>query len=128
MPESTAPVLGYIDVLFLDRPMQAVPITELPFFIGRGAENGNHLSIDDMRISRRSILISAGTAGLLVEDNGQREGLFVNSEVTKSQALSHGDRIRLGLDDGCQLVFRLPPEAAVQEEAETRLKHILGSM
>ncbi len=128
MPEPNAPVNAYIDVVFLDRAAQVVSISELPFYIGRGAENGNHLSIDDMRVSRKSIVISAGAVGLLIEDNGQREGVFVNDELTKSQPLAHGDRIRLGTDDACQLVFRLPPEAAAQEEAETRLKHILGSM
>ena len=128
MSESSAPVNAYIDVVFLDRPVQTVPITELPFFIGRGAENGNHLSIDDLRISRKSAVILAGISGLLLEDNGQREGLFVNDEPVKSQPLAHGDRIRLGTDEACQLVFRLPPEAAAQEEAETKLKHILGSM
>ena len=128
MSESTATVNAYIDVVFLDRPIQIVPITELPFFIGRGVENGNHLSVNDMRISRKSIVITAGVAGLLIEDNGQRDGFFVNGELTKSQPLAHGDRIRLGLDEECQLVFRLPPGAAAQEEAETKLKHILGSM
>ena len=128
MPESTAPVNAYIDVVFLDCPAYTVPITELPFFIGRGTENGNHLSIDDLRISRKSVVISSGSSGLVIEDNGQREGLFVNGEPTKSQSLAHGDRIRLGSDEGCQIVFRLPPEAAAQEEAETKLKHILGSM
>ena len=128
MSESNATVNAYIDVVFLDRPIQVVPVTELPFFIGRGAENGNHLSIDDLRISRKSVVISSGVSGLVIDDNGQREGIFVNGEPTKSQPLAHGDRIRLGADEGCQLVFRLPPEAAAQEEAETKLKHILGSM
>lgn len=128
MPEAPAAVNAYLDIVFPDRPMQSVAITELPFFIGRGQENGNHLSLDDMRISRRSAVISAGASGLLIEDNGQREGIFVNGEPTKSRSLVHGDRIRLGPDDGCQLVFRLPPEAAAQEEAETKLRNILGAM
>ena len=128
MPELTAPISAYIDVVFVDRPARVIAVAELPFFIGRGAENGNHLSIDDMRVSRKSVVISAGGSGLLIEDNGQREGLFVNGELVKSQLLAHGDRIRLGTDEGCQLNFRLPPEAAAQEEAETKLKHILNSM
>ena len=60
MPESIAPVNAYIDVVFLDRPVQTAPITELPFYIGRGVENGNQLSIDDMRVSRKSVVINAG--------------------------------------------------------------------
>jgi len=128
MPESTATAIAYIDVAFSDRPRQTVPVTELPFFIGRGQENGNHLSIDDMRISRKCAVISAGASGPVIADNGQREGIFVNGEPTTTRSLADGDRIRLGNDDGCQLVFHLPVEVAPQEAAESKLRSILGSM
>jgi serine phosphatase RsbU (regulator of sigma subunit)/pSer/pThr/pTyr-binding forkhead associated (FHA) protein len=132
MPEPTAKpaaaVNASIEVVFPDRPAHMVSITELPFFIGRGAENGNHLSIDDMRVSRKSAVIYAGASGLLIEDNGQREGIFVNGEPVRSRTLADGDRIRLGNDEGCQLVFRLPPAAVLEEDAETKLRNILGSM
>ena len=128
MPESPDTASAYLEVVFLDRPLQTVAITELPFLIGRGAENGNHLPIDDMRISRNCAAITSGPSGLVIEDRGQREGLFVNGEPVKTQALAHGDRIRFGTDDACQIVFRLPPEAVAQEEAETKLRNILGSM
>jgi serine phosphatase RsbU (regulator of sigma subunit)/pSer/pThr/pTyr-binding forkhead associated (FHA) protein len=128
MPEATATVNAYLEVVFSDRPRQVVPVNELPFFIGRGQENGNHLSLDDQRISRKCVAISAGASGLLIEDRGQREGIFVNGELTKAQSLADGDRIRLGADDGCQLVFRLPSEAFAQGEAETKLRSILGSL
>jgi sigma-B regulation protein RsbU (phosphoserine phosphatase) len=128
MPESSAPVNAYLEVLFADLPRQVVPLKELPFFIGRGRENGNHLSLDDMRISRKCVAISAGASGLLIEDRGQREGIFVNGEPTKARSLADGDRIRLGADDGCQLVFRLRAEAIAQEKAETKLRSILGSL
>ena len=127
MPELNAPVIAYFEIAFSDRPRQVVPVHQLPFFIGRGHENGNHLSIDDMRISRKSVAISAGASGLLVEDRGQRDGIFVNGEPTKSRSLADGDRIQLGTDDGCQLVFRLPSEAILQEEAETKLRSFIGS-
>jgi sigma-B regulation protein RsbU (phosphoserine phosphatase) len=128
MPESTATVNAYIEVVFPDRPRQVVPVNELPFFIGRGQENGNHLSLDDKRISRKSMAISAGASGLLIEDRGQSEGIFVNGEPTKARSLADGDRIRLGSDDGCQLIFRLSSESFAQEEAETKLRSILGSL
>jgi phosphoserine phosphatase RsbU/P len=127
MPESIVPANAYLEVVFPDRPRQVVPIHELPFFIGRGRENGNHLSLDDMRISRKCVAISAGAAGLLLEDRGQREGIFVNGELIKTRSLADGDRIRLGTDEGCQLVFRLPSEAILQEEAETKLRSFIGS-
>jgi serine phosphatase RsbU (regulator of sigma subunit) len=128
MPESTAAVNGYIEVMFSDRPTQGVPINVLPFFIGRGKENGNHLSLDDQRISRKCVAISEDAAGLLIEDLGQRGGIFVNGELTETRLLADGDRIRLGTDDGCQIVFRVPSETVAQEEAETKLRSILGSL
>ena len=128
MPESTATVNAYIEVVFPDRPRQVVPVNELPFFIGRGQENGNHLSLDDKRISRKSVAISAGASGLLIEDRGQSEGIFINGQPTKARSLADGDRIRLGSDDGCQLIFRLSSESFAQEEAETKLRSILGSL
>jgi serine phosphatase RsbU (regulator of sigma subunit)/pSer/pThr/pTyr-binding forkhead associated (FHA) protein len=128
MPESTATVNAFLEVVFPDRPRQVIPVNELPFFIGRGQENGNHLSLDDKRISRKCAVISAGASGLQIEDIGQREGIFVNGEPAKSRSLADGDHIRLGNDDGCQLVFRLPPESIAQEEAEKKLRGILGSM
>jgi sigma-B regulation protein RsbU (phosphoserine phosphatase) len=128
MPESTATVNAYIEVMFADRPTQVVPVNMLPFFIGRGQENGNHLSLDDKRISRKCVAISAGSSGFLIEDIGQREGIFVNGEPAKTRSLADGDRIRLGTDDECQLVFRLPAEIVAQEDAETKLRSILGSL
>ncbi len=127
MPESTAAVNAYIEVAFSDRPKEVVPVNEHPFFIGRGRENGNHLSIDDMRISRKCVAISAGASGFLIEDRGQRDGIFVNGEPAKARSLADGDRIRLGTDEGCQLVFRLPSEAILQEEAESKLRSFIGS-
>jgi serine phosphatase RsbU (regulator of sigma subunit) len=134
MPESTPVAHAYLEIVFTDRPGQVIPVTELPFFIGRGRENGNHFSIDDMRISRKSIVISARASGLVIQDNGQREGIFVNGEPTKARPLTNGDRIRLGPDEGCQLVFRIPSEsegaseAFTQDQAETKLRGLLGSL
>ncbi|MFZ0305030.1 MAG: SpoIIE family protein phosphatase [Terracidiphilus sp.] len=128
MSESTAAANAYLEVVFSNRPRQMVSVDELPFLIGRGRENGNHLSFDDMSISRQCAAISAGDSGYLIQDRGQREGIFVNGEPAKSRLLADGDRIRLGTDDGCQLIFHLPSEAIAQEEAETKLRNILGSM
>lgn len=127
MAESTAPVNAYLEVVFADHPKDVVSIHELPFFIGRGRESGNHLSLDDMRISRKCAAISAGDSGLLIEDRGQRDGIFVNGLPTRVRTLSDGDRIRLGSDDACQLVFRLQSEATSKEEAETKLRGLLDS-
>jgi sigma-B regulation protein RsbU (phosphoserine phosphatase) len=127
MAESTAPVRATIEVAFADRPAQQVPVVVLPFLIGRGRESGNHLPLDDMRISRKCIAISQGASGLVVEDRGQLNGIFVNGEPASGKALADGDRIRLGTDDGCQLVIRIQPDEAAEQTAETRFRSLLGS-
>lgn len=107
--------------------MQMAPVTELPFLIGRGTESGNHLAIDDKRISRKCVAISVGPGGLRIEDRGQLNGIFVNGTLTSGKTLSDGDRIRIGIDDGCQLIFHLQLEQHTQEQAETKLRSLLGS-
>src|SRR6516164_5820252 len=94
---------AYVEVVFSDRPRQVVPISELPFLIGRGSESGNHLTLDDPRISRKCVMISAVTGGLQIEDRGQRSGIFVNGEqiTDGGKILSDGDRIRIGTQGGC---------------------------
>jgi sigma-B regulation protein RsbU (phosphoserine phosphatase) len=126
MSQSTA-ARAYIEIAFSDRPSQVVSIRELPFFIGRGRESGNHLSLDDLRISRKCAAISSGASGFFIEDRGQRDGIFVNGKPTMGRTLADGDRIRLGGDDACQLIFRLHSEASLQEESETKLRGLLDS-
>jgi phosphoserine phosphatase RsbU/P len=127
MTESPATANAHVEVVFSDRPRQLVSINELPFLIGRGKESGNHLSLDDLRISRKCAAICDGPAGLVIEDRGQLNGIFVNGEPTRQRTLADRDRIRLGIDDGCQLVFRLHSEERSQAEAVTKLRSILGS-
>lgn len=127
MSESTIPLNAYLEVLVSEQPTKLVPVNEFPFLIGRGQENGNHLPLDDLRISRKCAAISAAASGVFIEDRGQRGGIFVNGEPAQSRVLTDGDRIRLGADDGCQLVFHLPSQAITQEKAVSHLRSILGS-
>jgi len=127
MLEPTDGVYGFIEVVFAGLPLQEVAVQELPLLIGRGKVNVNHLSLDDMRISRACAAIFVGASGLLIEDRGQRDGIFVNGKPTKVRSLADGDRIRLSCDDECQLVFRLHPKANTQEQAEIKLRSILGT-
>jgi serine phosphatase RsbU (regulator of sigma subunit) len=118
---------AYIEVVFTDRPRQVVPISELPFNIGRGNESGNHLALDDPRISRKCAVILAVPDGLRIEDRGQRSGIFVNGlQITEGKILSDGDRIGLGTQGGCQLVFRSASELLSRDEERERLDRIVG--
>ena len=128
MPAQPAPGLACLEIVFSDRPWQAVSVDELPFLIGRGRENGNHLPIDDLRISRRCAALCAAPDGIRIEDRGQLNGIFVNGAPTKETTLRDGDKIRLGMDDGCQLVFRLRPEAGSGQGATPDLRALLGSL
>ena len=128
MSESIASGNASIEIVFLDQPRRVVSITQFPFLIGRGQDNGNDLSFEDMRISRRSVAILLDDSGLYVEDRGQREGIFVNGEPASIRPLSDGDQIRLGTDDACQLIFHLAPEVILDEAPEAKLRSILGSM
>jgi serine phosphatase RsbU (regulator of sigma subunit)/pSer/pThr/pTyr-binding forkhead associated (FHA) protein len=106
MADSATAAHAYLEVVLFDRPRQVVPISELPFFIGRDSEKGNHLALDDAHISRKCVTISAVPEGLQIEDRGQRGGIFVNGQqISDGRILSHGDRIRLGAEGKCQLVF-----------------------
>ncbi len=128
MPEPSNSVYAYLEVLFSNRPPQTVSISELPFLIGRGTEVGNHLALDDLRVSRRCAAISAAPGGLRIEDRGQLNGIFVNGEPLTAKNLYDGDRIRLGIDDGCQLVFRMHAEPSSPEDPATRLRSLLGTL
>lgn len=113
MPDTSVVPCAYIEVSIAERPRRVVPISELPFSVGRGHESGNHLVLDDLRISRKCLTISEGMDGLRVEDRGQRGGIFVNgTQVNGGQVLHDGDHIRVGTDDACQIVFRLSASAA----------------
>jgi serine phosphatase RsbU (regulator of sigma subunit) len=127
MADLAASTHAYVEVVFTDRPRQMVPISEVPFFIGRGSESGNHLALEDPRISRKCVAISAVPGGLWIEDRGQRSGIFVNGEqITEGRILCDGDRIRLGAQAGCQLVFRSAPELPLSDEERKKLDRIVS--
>jgi serine phosphatase RsbU (regulator of sigma subunit) len=127
MPEQPNPAPAFVEVAFSDRPSRMVAIKDLPFYVGRGTESGNHLVLDDLHISRKCAAICDGPDGLFIEDRGQLNGIFVNGELIRQRTLADGDRIRLGTDDSRQLVFRLRPEEPPPVEAVTKLRSILGS-
>ncbi len=126
MPDPSHTAHAYLEVTFSNRPWQMVSIEELPFLIGRGAESGNHLALDDMRVSRRCAAISAVPGGLRIEDRGQLNGVFVNGEPATEKTLGDGDRIRLGIDDGCLLIFRLRPQPPANQDPVITLRSLIG--
>ena len=83
-----------------------VTIEKVPFLIGRRV--GSDLHLPSAEVSRdHAEIVSAGDA-YAINDRGSRYGTFVNDQEVTEQALTHGDRIRLGRSGGAEIVFLGP--------------------
>ncbi len=70
------------------------PLTHTPFGIGRGV--GNDLVLASMAVSRQHARIVQAVEGLVIEDLGSRNGVFVDG-VRRDRVPLHGSkRVRLG--------------------------------
>src|SRR6185437_14944962 len=93
-----------------------VPVTQLPFRIGR--QTGNELVLRDSRISRQQAQIAFADDSYLLEDMGSRHGTFVNGKkITGLHTLSPKDAIDFGMPDSFKLVD-LGDEATLEELIE----------
>jgi len=82
-----------------------VPITQTPFLVGRGRESGNHLTLEDRRISRSCAAIVTVDDCYRLEDRGHRQGIFVNGARVERAILNDGDVIEFGLEDSYKITF-----------------------
>jgi serine phosphatase RsbU (regulator of sigma subunit) len=115
-----------LEVVLPSLAHQFVPVTQSPFLIGRGSETGNHLQLEDRRISRRCAAIVAEAGGYRLEDRGHRQGIFVNGEKVEGKALQDGDVIDFGIEDGCQIIFHSTAAPPSLEAILTRIGSIPG--
>src|ERR1700732_5087994 len=74
-----------------------VPVTPLPFHIGRQPES--HLILRDSRVSRTHARIYVDVRDYMLEDTGSRHGTFVNGKRVKRQVLRNSDKIEFGGQD-----------------------------
>ena len=129
MPEVLPISEAVLEVLSNDGGKRYVRVTQTPFLIGRGAETGNHLQLNDRRISRTCAAIVSEANKFYIEDRGQRRGLYVNGEKTESRELQDGDRITFGLEDSYEIVYRSADSAG--DEAIpmflTRIEHMTSA-
>jgi serine phosphatase RsbU (regulator of sigma subunit) len=118
-----------LEVVSPDGARRYVRVTQVPFFIGRGSETGNHLQLADRRISRNCAAIVMEANKYYIEDRGQRRGLFVNGEKAESRELQDGDSITFGLEDSYEIVYRSAPNASTDSLPQllTRIEHITSS-
>jgi sigma-B regulation protein RsbU (phosphoserine phosphatase) len=119
MPEIPANGETVLEVISPDTSRRVVRVTESPFFIGRGGVTGNHLQLDDRRISRQcAAIISQGDRWYL-EDRGHRCGVYVGGKQTDRCVLNDGDVISFGIDNSYEIIFR-------SAEADTSIQNILS--
>jgi serine phosphatase RsbU (regulator of sigma subunit)/pSer/pThr/pTyr-binding forkhead associated (FHA) protein len=124
MPDDPTIHETVLEVVFPGRPHQLVPVTQSPFLIGRGSEAGNHLQLEDRRISRNCAALVAEEGGYRLEDRGHRQGIFVNGEKVARKTLQNGDVIYFGIEDYCEIIFRSTAASNVIESMLTRLGSI----
>src|SRR5215471_443282 len=129
MPEAISTNEAVLEVISNDGSKRYVRITQTPFLIGRGAETGNHLQLNDRRISRNCAAIVSEASRFYIEDRGQRRGLFVNGEKAESRELQDGDVISFGLEDSYEIIFH-PSETSGDESIPlflTRIEHMTSA-
>jgi sigma-B regulation protein RsbU (phosphoserine phosphatase) len=114
----------FLEVVFPGRPPQFALITQSPFLIGRGSDTGNHLQLEDRRISRRCAAIVAADGGYSLADRGNGQGVFLNGQKVERAALKDGDVIYFGVDDCCEVTFRSILATASIESMLTRIGSI----
>lgn len=95
-----------LEVISPDTSRRVVEITETPFLIGRGGDVGNHLQLEDRRVSRQSAAILSDGGRYSIEDKGQRNGLFVGGKQVTRCELKDGDVITFGPEGSLEVIFR----------------------
>lgn len=127
MPE--APVIhgASLEIISADTARRVVRITESPFLIGRGGD-GNHLQLDERRVSRQSAAIVSGAGRYFLEDRGQRNGLFVSGKQIDRCELKDGNVITFGPEGSLEVIFRSAAAANTSiQNLFTRIQGISGS-
>jgi serine phosphatase RsbU (regulator of sigma subunit)/pSer/pThr/pTyr-binding forkhead associated (FHA) protein len=115
-----------LEIVSPENTRRSVPITQLPFAIGRG-EVGNQLAIPDRRISRNCAVILAEGEQYILEDRGNQLGLFVNGEKIVKRTLQEGDIVTFGLENSYQIVFHPSAPEITIENLLTRMGRISTS-
>jgi general secretion pathway protein A len=82
-----------------------IPITQLPFILGRSVRNNFQLRNPD--VSRRHVIIHENNDGLLIEDLNSANGTMLNGKRIKTGHLSPGDVVQLG---SMLFHFRVSPD------------------
>lgn len=104
-----------------------VRITESPFFIGRGGETAKHLQLADPRISRSCAAILVEAQRHVLEDRGQRHGIFVNGQKVDRRVLDDGDVVTFGVENFYELKYCASNLDSSITDVLNRIEHLTGS-
>jgi sigma-B regulation protein RsbU (phosphoserine phosphatase) len=124
MPEARAIGETVLEVISPDTSRRIVRVTESPFFIGRGGITGNHLQLDDRRISRQCAAIIAEGGRYYLEDRGHRRGLYVSGKQVDRCELQDGDVISFGLEGSYEIIFRSAATGTAIQNILNRIESI----
>jgi phosphoserine phosphatase RsbU/P len=115
LPES------FLEVIDPRGDHREIRVDRSPFLIGRGADTGNHLQLEDKRISRVCAAVVYSEGAFRLEDRGQRLGIFVNEIKITGHPISDGDVISFGATNSIQLIFH-------RQRMDKSLPRILSSL
>jgi len=110
-----------LELVLPDKAPESITVSQTPFLIGRGSENGNHLVLEDPRISRRCAVIEEEFGDYFLKDRGHKSGIWVNGRRVGQKILMDGDTIELGVENSPKIVFRLRPTEHFVENMLERL-------
>jgi len=127
MPEILPTDGAGFEIISPDGAHHIVRITESPFLIGRGGVTGNHLQLDDRRISRQCAAVVLEGNDWYLEDRGHRHGLHVNGKPIDRCALANGDVISFGLEDSYKIIFRSTIAESSIQSMLTQIQIISGA-
>jgi len=122
VPETSIFDQTSFEVIAPDSSRQIVRVTESPFVIGRGG--GNHLQLSDRAISRQCGALVLEDDSYLLQDRGQRTGIFVNGEKIDHRILKNGDVVTFGEGSTYKLIFRSTKADTSIESLLTRIGSI----
>src|SRR5260221_9749435 len=94
-----------LEVISNDRAKRYVRVTQTPFLMGRGAETGNHLQLNDRRISRNCAAIVSEANKFYIEDLGQRRGGFKKGEKTETLVRHDDDGGTYAIEQYVRIIY-----------------------
>jgi phosphoserine phosphatase RsbU/P len=90
-------------VLVQGNEQRELSLNHTPFTIGRKVDKD--LVITDPRVSRDHAVIISVNGEFYLEDQGSKQGTYVNGEKIQRQRLQRNDRLEFGVRDGAYVIF-----------------------